>query len=80
MSCELKQNKIYYEYKRHREQNSRYLDNESRRNIYKVWLKEELREQNRKLHNACSKALAIYEATANVEESRSRRVKRGKRK
>ena len=28
-----------YEYKEYNAQNSRYLDNESRRNLYKTWLK-----------------------------------------
>ena len=57
-------NNTDYEYKQHSEQNSRYLDNESRRNIYKAWLETESRGQNRKLYNACSKALAICEAAA----------------
>lgn len=67
-------NNTNYEYKEDTNQNSRYLDNESRRNIYKVWLKEELRGKNRKLYNACSKALAICEATAEAEESERLKV------
>lgn len=51
-----------YEYKEHNPQNSRYLDNEYRRNAYKSWLNSERGKQNRKLYNACSKALAICEA------------------
>ena len=53
-----------YEYKEHNPQNSRYLDNEYRRNAYKSWLNSERGKQNRKLYNACSKALAICEAAA----------------
>lgn len=63
-----------YEYKETNLQNSRYLDNESRRNIYKTWLNSEVGKQNRSLYNACSKALAICEAAARypneVEESK----------
>jgi hypothetical protein len=58
-----------YEYKGYEEQNSRFLDNESRRNIYKTWLDSKLsREEDRKLYNACSKALAICEATARYSD------------
>ena len=63
-----------YEYKETNLQNSRYLDNEYRRNIYKTWLNSEVGKQNRSLYNACSKALAICEAAARypeeVEESK----------
>ena len=63
-----------YDYKETNLQNSRYLDNESRRNIYKTWLNSEMGKQNRSLYNACSKALAICEAAARypeeVEESK----------
>lgn len=60
-------NNTNYEYKQDTEQNSRYLDNESRRNLYKAWLTKELREQNRGLYYACSKALAICEAAGKYE-------------
>ena len=63
-----------YDYKETNLQNSRYLDNESRRNIYKTWLNSEVGKQNRSLYNACFKALAICEAAARysdeVEESK----------
>ncbi|GEM_PF-2593726 len=46
--------KDIFEYKEYNAQNSRYLDNESRRNIYKTWLNSE--------------ALAICEAAARYPE------------
>ena len=66
----LKINKLKdkYEYKETNSQNSRYLDNESRRNIYKTWLNSEKGKQDRSLYNACSKALAICEAAARYPE------------
>jgi len=57
-----------YEYKGYSFQNSRYLDNESRRNLYKTWLKTKSNTQDRSLYNACSKALAICEAAARYPE------------
>ena len=58
-----------YKYEKARKQNSRYLDNGSRQNLYRTWLGSKLGVQNRSLYNACSKALAICEATEKVEES-----------
>ncbi len=60
-----------YEYKEYNAQNSRYLDNESRRNLYKTWLKTKSNTQDRSLYNACSKALAICEAAGYTEEVNS---------
>ncbi len=53
-----------YDYKEHNAQNSRYLDNEYRRNAYQSWLNSKRGQQNRSLYNACSKALSIAEAAA----------------
>ena len=67
-----------YEFKEDNRQNSRYLDNESRQNIYREYLEsgEGKRiskriaeglpqgQQERQRYNACSKALAICEAAA----------------
>ena len=53
-----------YEFKEYNGQNSRYLDNEYRRNAYQRWLDSERGKQNRQLNNACQKALAICEAAA----------------
>lgn len=65
-----KLNKIEgYEYRGTTNQNSRFLDNESRRNTYKSWLNPQLYRENRKLYNACSKALAISEAAARYPEA-----------
>ena len=58
-----------YEFKEFNLQNSRYLDNESRRNTYEVWNNSERGKQNRQLSNACSKALAICEAAAKFPEA-----------
>lgn len=64
-----KLNKIEgYEYKEHSDQNSRYLDNEGRQNIYKTWLNSKLLRENWSLRNACQKALAICEAAAKFSE------------
>lgn len=65
-----KLNKIKgYEYRGTTNQNSKFLDNESRRNTYKSWLNPQLYRENRKLYNACSKALAISEAAARYPEA-----------
>ena len=53
-----------YEYKKTNLKDSRYLDNESRRNLYETWLNSEMGQQGGKLHNAISKALAISNAAA----------------
>lgn len=53
-----------YEFEEYNGQNSRYLDNEYRRNAYRSWLNSKRGEQNRKLNNACQKALAICDAAA----------------
>lgn len=49
-------------------QNSRYLDNERRRALYRTWISQNRGTQNRQLNNACSKALAICEAAARFPE------------
>lgn len=58
-----------YGFKEYNEQNSRYLDNRNRQDTYRLWLNSQEGQQNRSLYNACSKALAICEATEKVEES-----------
>lgn len=58
-----------YGFKEYNEQNSRYLDNRNRQDTYRLWLNSQKGKQNRRLYNACSKALAICEATEKVEES-----------
>ena len=58
-----------YEYKGHKSQNSRYLDNEHRRDAYRSWLNSKGHDpRSRQLNNACSKALAICEAAARFPE------------
>ena len=53
-----------YEHKQTKLQNSRYLENGDRRNIYKSWLETHVGESNRLLDNACRKADFICEAAA----------------
>jgi hypothetical protein len=42
-----------YEFKEFNGQNSRYLDNEYRRNAYQSWINSERGKQERQLSNAC---------------------------
>ena len=69
-----------YEYKERNFQNSRYLENSDRRAIYEAWLASNDREQNRKLSNACSKALAICEAAEEYsrDDQESERIEAAK--
>lgn len=59
-----KLNNTQYEIKEFNRQNSRYLDNESRRSLYEAWISSERGQQNRSLYNACLKAIAVCEAAA----------------
>ena len=65
-----------YEFKEFNGQNSRYLDNEYRRNAYQSWINSERGKQNRQLYNACQKALAICDAAAKFpnEEQEAERI------
>ena len=58
-----------YGFKGYKEQNSRYLDNRNRQDTYRSWLNSKEAKSNRSLYNACSKALAICEATAEIDEN-----------
>lgn len=63
--------KTNYKYEKDREQNSRYLDGQYRRDIYKEWLdpKSGLQSSRPELYNACAKALAICEAASQYDDT-----------